>query len=148
MTAVTTRQQTTDTPSKHNKPLNCTTGLQVTSASTKPQRKCKSSLRHVNSQPMTAVMTRQQMTDTLSKHNKPPNSTAGLHAIRALPSTIPRQKCKMSHNNNNISSKLAVYRSQQPLRFRIPPIAGMLRRHLDSFFAIAEVILKQNVDPG
>jgi hypothetical protein len=96
-----------------------------------------------------------QRTDTMTDPNTFSPSTAGLHVISVLPSPKPQRTCLTSlHHVLCALSKVAALRSRQtfppifPLCARIPLNAGMLRRHLASFFAIPEELLEQNVDPG
>lgn len=95
----------------------------------------------------------------LMKHTSPPTGrrpiTTGLHVISALPPAKPRRTCLTILQVIRALSKVLTLRyrrrpfpSAPILCNRIPPLAGMLRRHLFSFFAIAEVFLEQNVDPG
>jgi hypothetical protein len=135
---------------KHTSPPTCrrpiTAGLHVISAlpSAKPRR-TRLTILQVN--PRTA--------EYLTNHDTRCPITAGLHVISALPPAKPRRtRLTILQVIRALSKVLTLRYRPRPfpsapiLCNRIPPLAGMLRRHLALFFAIAEVILEQNVDPG
>jgi hypothetical protein len=142
-----------------------------------PQRNSKAGLHVISALPTTSPRRPnppRMYSSTMKRLHYTPqrNSKAGLHVISALPTTSPRQpstaglhaaisalsptkprrkKCSTSLQAPSKATSQRhsqIFPSTLVLRNRIPPIAGMLRRHLDSFFAIAEVVLTQNVDPG
>jgi hypothetical protein len=92
--------------------------------------------------------------DSLTNHDTRRPNTAGLHVISVLPSAKPRRTRLTILQVIRALSKVLTLRYRQPfppasiLSDRIPPFAGMVCRHLVLFFAIAEVRLEQNVDPG